>query len=252
MLNDSNCDERCWKLSPSDFAFLWEECKCCFYLKVVNDFQRPRPVMPKIFTVIDSHMKQHFMGKRTETVATAMPKGVIESSEKWVQSIPIKLPGHRHTCFIRGKFDTIVKFDDGTYGVIDFKTSQTKEPHIPLYARQLHAYAYALENAARNGFSRRPISKLGLLVFEPEMFVAGQKGSASLSGGLSWIEIERDDRTFLEFLSNVLSILEQPSPPLDFQTCEWCGYRDTASRLKGEKADLSELLKKSINLTELK
>lgn len=208
--------------------------------------------MPRIFTVIDSQMKKHFMGKRTETIAPGMPRGVIESSEKWVQSVPIRLPEHSHTCFIRGKFDTVVKFDDGTYGVIDFKTSEAKEPHIPLYGRQLHAYAYALENAALNGFSRRPISKLGLLIFEPEMFATGQHGSASLNGGLSWIEIERDDRTFLEFLSNVLSILEQSSPPLNPGTCEWCGYRHTTSRLKMGETDLSELLKKSVDLIEPK
>ena len=32
---------RAWKLSPSDFAFLWQECKRCFYLKNVTGFQRP-------------------------------------------------------------------------------------------------------------------------------------------------------------------------------------------------------------------
>ena len=46
-----------WRLSPSDFAFLWEECKRCFYLKVVKEFYRPRSLMPKIFNVIDAQMK---------------------------------------------------------------------------------------------------------------------------------------------------------------------------------------------------
>lgn len=41
-----------WKLSPSDFAFLWEECKRCFYLKVVNGIQRPPLIMPKIFMTL--------------------------------------------------------------------------------------------------------------------------------------------------------------------------------------------------------
>ena len=42
-----------WKLSPSDFAFLWEECKRCFYLKVARGFYRPRTPFPGIFSVID-------------------------------------------------------------------------------------------------------------------------------------------------------------------------------------------------------
>jgi len=29
------------KLSPSDFAFLWEQCKRCFYLKVVHGIRQP-------------------------------------------------------------------------------------------------------------------------------------------------------------------------------------------------------------------
>jgi hypothetical protein len=48
-----------WKLSPSDFAFLWEECQRCFYLKVVRQFYRPWSPMPKIFTKIDGIMKRY-------------------------------------------------------------------------------------------------------------------------------------------------------------------------------------------------
>ena len=54
-----------WKLSPSDFAFLYEESKRCFYLKVARDYQRPRGPFPKIFTIIDGLMKDYFEGKRT-------------------------------------------------------------------------------------------------------------------------------------------------------------------------------------------
>ena len=49
-----------WILNPSDFAFLWEECKRCFYLKIVSGFRRPGGPMPKIFNIIDEQMKTHF------------------------------------------------------------------------------------------------------------------------------------------------------------------------------------------------
>ena len=132
---------------------------------------------------------------------------------------------------------------------LHFKTSETKEPHILLYARQLHAYAYALENAARGQFSCRPVSKLGLLVFEPDLFVATQNAAASLNGKLTWIEIQRDERTFLEFISSVLFILEQPSPPLSQGTCEWCGYRNSSTESNRSEADLRKLLQQSIDFT---
>ena len=42
----------------------------------------------------------------------------MELGDKWVESGPIVIPGHRDTCFIRGRFDVVARFDDGTYGII--------------------------------------------------------------------------------------------------------------------------------------
>ena len=42
-----------YKLSPSDFGFLYDECKKCFYHKVKHGLNRPRGIMPSIFTKID-------------------------------------------------------------------------------------------------------------------------------------------------------------------------------------------------------
>ena len=148
-----------WKLSPSDFAFLWEECRRCFYLKVVSDFKRPSTPMPKIFTTIDQLMKQRFAGQRKEEVVAGLPGGVFEYSEHWVESRPLAVPGHASSCFIRGKFDTVVRFDDGGFGVVDFKTSARNSEHIPLYARQLHAYACALEQAAPGRPALSPVRR---------------------------------------------------------------------------------------------
>src|SRR5439155_7747883 len=143
----------------------------CFYLKVMKGFRRPSSPMPKIFTNIDLQMKQCFAGKRTTLAVPTLPAGVFEYSEKWVQSTPIVVPGHASQCVIRGKFDNAIKFDDGSYGLDDFKTSSRNSEHVPLYSRQLHAYTYAVENAAPGCLSLKPISRLGLLVFEPGMFV---------------------------------------------------------------------------------
>lgn len=219
-----------WKLSPSDFAFLWEECKRCFYLKVASNFPRPRSIMAAIFKVIDREMSAYFNGKRLEKIIPGVPPGVVQYGERWVESTPISFPGKKSTCFIRGKFDTVVKFDDGSYGVIDFKTSKRRSEHIALYSRQLHAYAYALENPSPGQFSVKPISKLGLLVYEPDKFSVEKADSAILSGGISWIEIPRDDKAFLEFLEEVVSVLELPAPPGGSPSCECCRYRDASRR----------------------
>jgi hypothetical protein len=222
--------ERNWILNPSDFAFLWEECKRCFYLKVVSNFRRPRSLMPRIFTIIDAQMKEHYAGKRTSGAMPYLPPGVIDSSASWVQSVPLPVTGHTSTCTIRGKLDTVVRFDEGAYGVIDFKTSGTRSQHVPFYGRQLHAYAFALENAASGNLSLSPVSKLGLIVFEPDAFSNGIDRPGSLTGSVNWIEIIRDDSGFVAFLKEVLDFLELPNPPAASPSCEWCQYREASRR----------------------
>jgi len=222
--------EHNWKLSPSDFAFLWEECRRCFYLKVRESFYRPRPVMPKIFNQIDLKMKEYYTGKRTESFAPGIPPGVVSHDEHWVQSLPLSIPGHEGTCFIRGKFDTIVRFDDGGYGVIDFKTSHRRSEHIPLYSRQLHAYAVALENSAPGDLHLEPVSRLGLLVFEPDLYTQGKTGKVGFAGAMEWLEIPRDDDAFRLFLGEVMTVLESGEPPSPGPRCPWCRYREESRR----------------------
>jgi hypothetical protein len=186
--------------------------------------------MPKIFTVIDGAMKSCFEGKRTEAIAKGIPPGRVVYGDRWVESAPIAVPGHATTCFVKGKTDTLLQFDDGTYGVIDFKTSSARSEHVALYARQLMAYANALENPAPGALALKPVSHLGLIVFDPNLFTATSSTAASLSGGMHWIEIPRDDAAFLAFLGEVLTVLELPQPPGGSPSCEWCRYRDASRR----------------------
>ncbi len=217
-----------WKLSPSDLTFLWDECQRCFYLKVVHGFSRPFSPMPKIFNQIDKLMKDFFEGKPTVEISSALPDGVVRFGEKWVTSQPIALPNHHSSCFIKGKFDTVVEFADQSFGIVDFKTSAAKPEHIPFYSRQLHAYAYALENPAPGNLSLSPISRLGLLCVEPVQMDRTQSGQVAYLGNVTWLDCPKDNRQFLDFIDQVLTIIEQPSPPPSNPECIWCKYRDTA------------------------
>jgi len=154
-----------------------------------------------------------------------MPRGTIDVGERWVESTPILIPGQRSTCSIRGRFDAIVRLDDGSYAVIDLKTCDTRDDHLFLYSRQLHAYAHALEHAAPRWLSLKPITRLGLLVFEPNGFGAGCAGSVSLYGPLTWIEIPLNKDRFERFLGEVMDVLDAPDPPPPSPTCSFCKYR---------------------------
>ncbi len=219
-----------YKLSPSDFGFLWEECKRCFYLKVARGFDRPSQPFPNVFNVIDRQMKACFEGARSENMAPGTPPGIIAYRDEWVQSVPLELPGRGATCFIRGIFDTVVKLDDGGYSVIDFKTTELKPGLARRYSRQLHAYAVALEHAASGNLSAGPVSSLGLLVYSPTAFAKEGAGGAALKGNLTWVEIERDDGAFREFLDGVLGVLESPEPPAPDPKCGMCRYRAEGRR----------------------
>lgn len=93
-----------FRLAPSDFAFLWEECKRCFYLKAHGQLYRPRAPFPSIFGTIDVAMKRHFQGLRTTTILPDMPPGVFLCEEKdaWVESLPVSVPDHSASVYIRG------------------------------------------------------------------------------------------------------------------------------------------------------
>jgi hypothetical protein len=214
-----------WKLSPSDLTFLWDECRRCFYLKVVSKFNRPRVPFPGIFGKIDRLMNAYFMGKPSSAISPDLPDGEIAYGEKWVHSTDIRLPNHEHACYIRGRFDTAIRFNDGDYAVIDFKTTQPAPHHVEFYGRQLHAYAYALENPAPNGLALSPITHLGLLSVTPSDLQRFDDGRIAYLGDPLWTEVPKDMNRFLRFIDGVLSVLELPEPPDANPQCGFCDYR---------------------------
>jgi CRISPR/Cas system-associated exonuclease Cas4 (RecB family) len=213
-----------YRLSPSDLTFTYEGCKRCFYQKVVNNVTQPSIPLPSIFSQIASLLKNHYDGKPTSELHIALPSGIVSHGEKFVKSTPIQLPDHDSTCYISGRFDIVVSFDDGSYGVIDFKTSNPRSESAALYSRQLHAYAYALEHPAPGKLSLSPVTKLGLLYFYPES--VNQRGIDRLSyeADVTWVEVEKDEQGFLDFLDEVMYVLELPEAPEHSPNCQWCSY----------------------------
>ena len=217
-----------WKLSPSDLTFLWDECKRCFYLKIRHNFKRPAAPFPKIFGTIDLLMKDIYLGQSTKKISSDLPDGKSIMSGRWVTSEPFGIGRHENTCFISGIFDTLVQFDNGTYGIVDFKTTKPNPSHIPFYSRQLHAYAYALENPAPGKLSFLPIERLGLLCFDPSRMLEDPLATLNLSGPATWVECPLDKDGFMKFMDEVLTLLEQPEPPEANPECPFCVYRASA------------------------
>jgi hypothetical protein len=216
------------KLSPSDLTFLWDECPRCFYLKHVHGITRPAAPFPAVFGAIDRLMKAQFAGRPASDIDLSLPPGVIDVSEKWVESLPILFPGHSMRLFLRGKIDAFIGFEDGSYGIIDFKTSEPKKEQIPFYSRQLHAYAYALQHPAPGRLAFSPITRMGLYVEAPQATLAATTSQISFHFRSTWMEVPIDENEFIGFLGRVLALLELPEPPAPGESCEYCQYRQHA------------------------
>ena len=205
------------KLSPSDFAYLYEECKLCYCLKVKEGIYQPSMPMPGVFSAINTRLQGNLVDKNLRTLNPDLPDGVVIKQEGWVESKVV--PGT--DVYIKGKYDLLVKENEGSFTLVDLKISQPDEGKIDKYRTQLSAYKFALENPA-NGESIK-ITRLGLLIFYPDT-VTFENGLARLDFPPKWLEIECDEDGFLNFAKEVDKLLSGPLPAED-PNCKWCAYR---------------------------
>src|SRR3989344_2864929 len=153
-----------YKLSPSDFKYLWEDCKHCYYQKVKLGVLPHSGAFPAIFTRLNGLLQNSVMGLNLKDIHPELPSGIVDIQEGFLKSIPI--PG-AEDCYISGRFDILSKLDDGTYSVIDFKITNPDEDQIRKFSSQLHAYKFALENPTDNTKPRK-ISRMGIVSVSPD------------------------------------------------------------------------------------
>ncbi len=207
-------------LSPSDLAFLFLESPWAFHQKYRQNIKRPPLVLPKIFNAIDASIKLKYLDKNMFEVCSDMPNAILQSADQWVKSKPItnsKYPDFE--IIIRGKIDGTIKNPDGTYSVIDFKTTEINENHLEKYIQQLSCYSYCLQNPNSSKDFSLPISdKVGLFVFEPSNFSIDSNSNANLSGQIKYFEYEYDKNKFEDFIRNqIIPLLasDEPKPKDD-------------------------------------
>lgn len=212
-----------YKLSPSDFAYLYEECKLCYYLKVKHGIYQPSMPMPGVFSAINTRLQGTLVGKDLQTLSKDLPQRKVVTQEGWVESKPVPNTG----VYIKGKYDLLVERPDGSHLLVDLKISQPHEDKIDKYKTQLGAYKFALENPTRG--APVSITKLGLLIFYPEN-VSFTNGEALLHFPPKWLEVPVDEKNFLEFAKQIDHLLSGPTPP-ETKSCKWCQYRHVGDTL---------------------
>jgi len=213
-----------YNLSPSSLTFLWDGCKRCFYLKVKYNIGYSGP-FPGMFGKMGDLTSNYYLDKPASEISPGLPAGIVKFREKWVKSAPISFSDTSTQCVIKGRFDAIMAFEDGSYGIIDYKTSDASEEKTAFYSRQLSAYAYALENPAPGALSISPITRLGLFIITPNRFERMPNGELAFVTKTTWMDIPRDDATFLALLSEIVTLLDAPTPPDPAEDCGLCNYR---------------------------
>ncbi len=210
-------DNQVYKLSPSDFAYLYEECKFCYVQKVKKGIYQPSMPMPGVFSAINTRLQGNLVGKNLNSLSPDLPDGEVIAQEGWVESIVI--PGT--SVFLKGKYDLLVKNPDKTYTLVDLKISQPDEDKIEKYKTQLGAYKFALQNPKEG--APYEITRIGLLIFYPDKVVF-ENGNAMLDFPPKWLEIPVDEAGFLSFAKTVDELLSGPEPEPS-GVCKWCIYR---------------------------
>lgn len=213
-----------FKLSPSDFAFLWKECKRCYWMKYAKSTPRPFAPMAKIFNTIDGGMQAFFQGKTLSEIDPSLPNIKVIAKNVPCTSEAMQFKDLGAQVFVHGKTDGVGQdMDTKGYVIIDYKTSMPKPEHLLIYAAQLHSYAYAFTKAAENANSYKPITRMGLLVYEPQDFSV-EGVDAQLKGQITWTEIDLDKKWFKDMLHEVAELLMQPEPPESSSNCSYCKY----------------------------
>ena len=213
-----------YTISPSDLTFAWDGCKRCFYLKVKHKIAYRGP-FPGMFGKMGDLTSNFYLGKPSSEISPHLPGGIVTLREKWVKSAPISFTDTASQCVIRGRFDSIIAFEDGSYGIIDYKTSDASEEKAAFYSRQLSAYAYALEYPAPGALSLSPITHLGLFIITPERYEKLEVGETAFVTRTTWMDIPRDDASFLALLREIVTLLDNPAPPDPAEDCGLCNYR---------------------------
>ena len=206
------------RLSPSNLNYEDRRCDRCF-AEATNGESWPQRPFPGIFAKLDSQQRRYFTDRSTSDVDPTLPPGTLHNGGR-VQSAPHTIGGVDFT--IRGSMDALLRFDDGSVGVVDFKSSTASPQLGDAYRPQLAAYQWALSRPASG--DPEEVSVAGLLVFAPESMVDTEQGRAYLVS-TTWIPVEIEDGWFENFLGRIAPLIRKPEEAPSKTDCEWCSLR---------------------------
>lgn len=247
------------KILPSSLTFLLQ-CPKCFYMKYNFGFTQPSFVSGSggMARALAEKEELALKGEPTnDWCPEIIPTGTFDWQGETIASDPLPVEG-RDTYYLGGIFDLLAELEDNTFAVVDCKTTAKKAWKLKkLYAPQLMAYWYCLENPIGQEFSKtlntldkrthrqptleaipRKVSHLGLLCFNLNSGdISASPQDTTFSADVSYIPMKIDKDKFIEKMQEVATLLEQPTMPEADKYCNSCKcLKEMASFQAPEKA----------------
>ncbi len=210
-------------ISPSDLTFLWGECKKCFWLKYREGISRPG-FMPLVGPM-SAFQESRYRYQETSSIDPSLPSGTISDWGKSIESSPIIVDGVETSWRIKGKYDVVITFHNGTLGLVDCKvtTGEMDENKIELYWPQLEAYAYALENPLIGRGQK--VSETGLLMWRIVSADTNFTDENVFNADKSYLSSPRRQEDFCLLMKEIISLLEGSMPEAG-DKCTTCRFFD--------------------------
>ena len=216
-------------LSPSSLDYQ-PKCPRCFYLdKVYNIKTKNFP--PPVFSRFDVLQKEFFLNKNTSDLTSQLPSGkFFLEGELPGKILSDTLKDEKGRKFKLGGIpDLVIKFDNGEFGIIDFKTTKFSPDKCDSYKYQLEAYAQIFENPGKTQTKETPlltpISHLGILQFDPNKIITSDDFGCNMIMKMDYSPLEkRDPDEFYKRISNILDILHSKSIPELSEDCGDCNF----------------------------
>ena len=224
-------------IAPSSLDYKITKCPRCFYLDKklkIAVYSYPPPV----FSNFDVVQQNYFKNLNTKELSEKLPSGkIMTKSELPGRVVSKEMQDSKGRKFILGgRPDIVIKFDDESYGIIDFKTTQLSDDKADNYKYQLESYAQIFLNPGATKTAPTPkldpISQIGVLQFFPSEIYDHEKDNCKLNFKMSYVKLNRDENDFYKRVELYIDIVSKENPPDYSDNCKDCNFAKTQKSMK--------------------
>ena len=228
-INNSKDENKILVLAPSELDYKAKKCHRCFYLEK-NKKIATKAFPPPVFSRFDVVQQAYYKDKNTSDLTKELPEGrIMNKDELPGRVVSETLKDNKGRNFILGgRPDIVIKFDQGGYGIIDFKTTKISEDKSENYKHQLEAYAQIFSKPGATKSKKtpllNPITHMGILQFDPSDIQSHNETSCDMRMNISFSPLKRDEKDFFENITQIIDIINQPDVPDFTEDCNDCQF----------------------------